>query len=352
MQARTIKLHHNTEKKLIQLKQSAERDNAYRVAKRIHAVLLNHSGNTSGEIARLIHVSRTRVSEWLKNYDQYGLESLYEGHRSGRPPRLNQSQMRELSDIIESGPISYGFLSGVWTSIMITEVIFLEFSIKYHPGHVRKILHEIGFSVQRPKRKLANADPIKQDKWRRYTYPNIKKKTKDLNATIIFEDEASFRQDSTLHATWAKRGQQPLVLNTGGRKSVKIFGCIDVVNSKFYYRREDVFNAQTYLRFLEQIAKKYYPQKVFFIQDNASYHKKEEVWLWFKENRKWMEVFNLPPYSPEFNAVEPLWHHTRMKGTHNRYFESEEEIYDVLKKTFASMQQNPKQIQGYIDAFF
>ena len=33
----------------------------------------------------------------------------------------------------------------------------------------------LGFSVQRPRRKLAKADPAEQDRWQRYTYPRLKK---------------------------------------------------------------------------------------------------------------------------------------------------------------------------------
>ena len=167
----------------------------------------------------------------------------------------------------------------------------------------------------------------------------------------MFEDEASFRQDSTLHATWARRGHQPLIPVTGQRKSVKIFGSIDVLAAKFIYRSDDVFNAVSYMGFLEQIAKRYHGQRVFYIQDNASYHKDGDVWLWFKDNRKWIEVYNLPPYSPELNAAERLWHHTRITGTHNRCFNSEAEVYDTVTKVFRSMQQNPKQIKGYLRPF-
>lgn len=140
---------------------------------------------------------------------------------------------------------------------------------------------------------------------------------------------------------------------TGQRKSVKIFGCVEITSAKFIYRRDQVFNAETYLGFLEQIAKHYYRRRrhVYYIQDNASYHKDGDVWLWFKDNRKWLEVFNLPPYSPEFNAAEPLWKYTRKTGTHNRYFENETEIVDTLTRVFRSIQKNPEQIRGYLNPF-
>src|SRR5258708_4240083 len=58
-------------------------------------------------------------------------------------------------DILDSGPVANGLDSGIWTSPMIAWVIETEFGIQYHPGHVRKLLHGWGFSVQRPRRVLA-----------------------------------------------------------------------------------------------------------------------------------------------------------------------------------------------------
>lgn len=171
-----LKLHPNTIKKLLRMKKESEIDGQYRVAKRIHAAILNHEGNTSGKIAELLKAPRSKVSHWLSNYLQYGEESFLEGYRSGRPGKLSAEQKQELSDIVESGPVSYGFLSGVWTAVMIGKVIKNEFDIDYDARHVRRILDELDFSLQRPKKLLAKADPKMQNRWIRYTYPLIKKK--------------------------------------------------------------------------------------------------------------------------------------------------------------------------------
>ena len=138
---------------------------------------------------------------------------------------------------------------------------------------------------------------------------------------------------------------------TGERRSVKVFGCVEVYATRFLYRRDVVFNALTYLGFLDQVARRYYPHRVIWIQDNASYHKHEDVWAWFRENRRWWTVVNLPPYSPEFNAAERIWYHTRLTGTHNRYFATEDELTDTLIRVFRSMQRRPGQIRGYLSAF-
>jgi transposase len=178
MLPRLLRLHPRTCSRLLRLRREAERDGAYRVAKRLQAVILNAEGRTSGELAGILKAPRSKVSEWLWRYQAYGVEGLLEGYRSGRPGRLSEPQLQRLGDLLDSGPVAYGLDSGVWTSPMISWVIQAEFGVAYHPGHVRKLLHGLGFSVQRPRRLLARADASEQDRWRRHTYPNLKKKPK------------------------------------------------------------------------------------------------------------------------------------------------------------------------------
>jgi hypothetical protein len=93
MRARHLALHHNTISKLARLKKDAEHAGAFRVAKRLHAVLLNAEDYTSGSIARILAAPLSKVSEWLRNYERYGYEGLLEGHRCGRPPELSAEQL-------------------------------------------------------------------------------------------------------------------------------------------------------------------------------------------------------------------------------------------------------------------
>lgn len=173
---------------------------------------------------------------------------------------------------------------------------------------------------------------------------------------IVFEDEASFRQSPTLHQTWAPLNSQPKIPTRGERNSQKILGAVSLYEIKFvYHHQTEYFNADTYINFLETtLLPSYYKknQRVYLIIDNASYHKKPEVWDWIKTNRKKIEVFLLPSYSPEFNAVERLWHHTRINSTHNRYFENPQQLCEALFSTFKKMQKTPIAVRGLIQPYF
>lgn len=135
-----------------------------------------------------------------------------------------------------------------------------------------------------------------------------------------------------------------------------MLGAVSVPGGQFVWRHQtDYFNADTYVSFLDEVLLPAYYRKdhrVFLIQDNASYHKKPEVWDWFKTHRRQVEVFLLPPYSPEYNATERLWHHTRKKSTHNRFFDQPEELCRSLFATFHEMQKHPETIQGFLNPYF
>jgi transposase len=186
--------------------------------------------------------------------------------------------------------------------------------------------------------------------------PESKKNAVREGAIIVFADEASFRQSPTLHQTWAPQNRRPEIPTRGERKTQKVLGAISLQGARFAYRHQlEYFDQDTYRSFLEEIVMPAYYRRghrVYLIQDNASYHKAPEVWDWFGEQRRRLEVFLLPKYSPEFNAQERVWQYTRRAATHNRYFAQPEELRSSLIGTFGDMQRHPEKLAGFLEPFF
>jgi transposase len=164
-----------TLQRLKTLRQEAQTDKAPRVALRLQAIMLSVQERTTGQIAQALQVDRTRVHAWIGAWNKYGDDGLLEGYRSGRPAQLSDLQREQLADLLESGPVAQGLNTGVWTSPLIAQILAEDFAVRYHPGHVRRLLKQLNFSVQRPKTRLVQADPKKQNRWIRYTHPNLKK---------------------------------------------------------------------------------------------------------------------------------------------------------------------------------
>ena len=128
------------------------------------------------DLAAEAGVTRGSVNRWLQWYEALGIDGLLTGDRPGAPPRLSEAQRAELTSLVESGPAAAGYQSGVWTGPMIGDLIEHRFGVRYHAHYVPELLHQLGFSVQRPRKRLARADAEAQDYWLRVRLPAIKKK--------------------------------------------------------------------------------------------------------------------------------------------------------------------------------
>lgn len=144
--------------------------------RRGRAVLGYIEGRRVVELAVELDVSRGSVNRWLQWYEAMGIAGLVTRTAPGPSRKLTDEQRAELTMLVEAGPLAAGYPSGVWTGPMIGDLIEHRFGVRYHKHNVPRLLHELNFSVQRPRKRLARADAAAQAIWFRKTYPAIKKK--------------------------------------------------------------------------------------------------------------------------------------------------------------------------------
>jgi transposase len=303
-------------------------------------------------IAAELEVVRASVNQWLRWYDTAGTEALQPRKAPGPAPRLDPGQRAELTRLIEEGPQAAGYTGGLWTGPRIGDLIRRRFGVRYHNHHIPRLLHRLGFSVQRPRKRLARADKEAQEIWITKRLPAIRKKAARCRGVVVFEDEASFWQDGSLHRTWSRVGVQPRVDTYGLRKTAHIFGAVALDTAKFTFRFADVFNGATFFEFLRQLVGRYDGRKVFLIIDNAPYHWLEDDGKrWLRQNRHRIEIHRLPPYSPEFMPMEGVWKTTRKLTTHNAFFVTPDQRDAKLTETFNVFQRRPEVIAAHVARF-
>jgi transposase len=178
------------------------------------------------------------------------------------------------------------------------------------------------------------------------------KKAARCRGVVLFEDEASFWLDGTLHRTWSRVGVQPRVDTYGQRKTAHVFGAVSLNEVDFTFQFSPVFNGRTFLEFLKLLVAKYTPWKIFLIMDNGPCHNLDaEGVAWLRANRRKIALYRLPPYSPEFNPMEPVWKVTRKMTTHNRFYATTAERDAALTATFRKFQRRPELIAGNLARF-
>jgi transposase len=144
--------------------------------RRLKAERLFRKGCSQAEIARQLGVSRQTACRWHAAWDSGGREALAGAGRTGRKPRLSGEQLCRLEAILLAGAPAAGYETDLWTLKRIAQVMRREFGVKFHVGHVWKVLGQLGWSCQRPERKARERNEEGIKRWVRYRWPQIKKR--------------------------------------------------------------------------------------------------------------------------------------------------------------------------------
>ena len=145
-------------------------------ARRLRAARLLRQGVSQAEIARQLGVHRQSVYRWAARVEQKGRAGLKKAGRAGRKPRLSAPDLRRLERGLKRGPEALGYASGLWTTGRVAELIELECDVTYHPGHVWRILKQLGWSCQRPSGRAVERDEARVRWWKTRRWPAMKKK--------------------------------------------------------------------------------------------------------------------------------------------------------------------------------
>ena len=144
--------------------------------RRFEAMRLLDGGCNQSETARRLKVARQTVSEWRRQDREQGPAGLRKAGRAGRKPRLDAAQLERLDLQLLQGPEAHGFPTPLWTCPRIARLIADQFGVRYHAGHVWKILRALGWSPQRPVGKARERNEEAIRRWKRTTWPGVKKK--------------------------------------------------------------------------------------------------------------------------------------------------------------------------------
>jgi transposase len=144
--------------------------------RRFRGLALLRQGMSPVDVARRLGVDRRSVRRWKAAARQRGQRALAARPAAGRPPRLNAADRRRLEQGLLRGARAAGFETDLWTCPRVAEWMARRFQVRYHPDHVCRLLHSLGWSPQKPQRQAIERDQKAIRHWMRSTWSAIKKK--------------------------------------------------------------------------------------------------------------------------------------------------------------------------------
>lgn len=123
----------------------------------------------------MIGCDPSSVMRWRDAWQEGGDAALKVVAASGRPRKLTNAQLKRLVKLLLRGPLKHGYATDLWTTARVAEVIERAFGVHYDPDHVGRLLHQLGWSHQKPERRAIERDEEAIEEWTRKRWPQVKK---------------------------------------------------------------------------------------------------------------------------------------------------------------------------------
>jgi transposase len=114
----------------------------------VFAVNMVLSGTPASQVGASAGFTKAAVTGWVKTVDEQGFEALRGQQRSGHPPKLTDSQLKEIDQALQADPGDYGYK--VWDGPSLSAYIKEKFDVEMGTRQCQRLFHKLGFSRIRP----------------------------------------------------------------------------------------------------------------------------------------------------------------------------------------------------------
>lgn len=321
--------------------------------KRKQAVRLRRRGETYKAIAEAVGVHERTVIHWLCLYEAEGMDALksrQRGRPSGAGRSLTVEQEKRIQQLItDKAPDQLKMTYALWTREAVKELIEQECKVKLAIRTVGKYLSLWGFTPQKPLKKAYEQNPKKVEQWLEESYPQIQAQAKAEKAEIYWGDETGVRSDCQCERGYAPKGKTPVIRLNAKRASTNMLSAITNQGKVRFKIFEGTMNAKILIDFMKRLIKSASGRKVFLILDNLKVHHAKVVKEWLEGEKKKIEVFYLPAYSPELNPDEYL-NCDLKQGVHSGPpARSKEQLEKKVVSHMRKLQKKPARVKKYFE---
>ena len=278
--------------------------------RRERAIELLQSGKTLSATARAVGAAPSSVLRWQRAFGLYGPEGLIAKPIPGRPSRVKAAQMRKLVRLLLQGAVS-GWLQNRFMDVnAYCQIDRKHFGVTYHPGHVWKLLRKLGWSCQKPERRALQRAETAIAHWKRYVWPQIKRRARRLGAWLVFADESGFLLIPNVKRTWSPKGETPIIRYKLQHKKLSAISALAVSPQRrrialYLQIRRKSFKGPDVQRFLHYLLQQV-RGPIILLWDQGPIHKHSSVRQFVQAHPR-LQIEEFPGYAPELNPAEYVW---------------------------------------------
>lgn len=285
-----------------------------RTYRRALALLARDRGTPVEEVAAMLGLHRSTISNWSQRYQQQGHpRALVDQAGRGRRRLLTPALLDVLQQALQHKPDQLGYMATEWTVPLLLEHLHRLTGVRVSDDTLRRQLHRMRYRFKRP-RYVLMPDPLLEKKRR------VRRRLHRIAArsVVLLEDETDLLLFPPLRAAWAKIGEQSHVVLSGRNAKRVLFGALNLATGERVFLRREHHKAADFCQFLHSLRAKYPSGHIALVLDEDPSHTARQSCLLASELD--IEFLSLPHRSPELNPVESLWREGKQKVCADRQY--------------------------------
>jgi transposase len=214
---------------------------------------------------------------------------------------------------------------------------------------VGRYLKKWGFTSQKPAKRAFQQSSAEVKTWLETEYPAIKSRALKEKAEIHWGDEMGLRSDHQAGRSYGRKGQTPVIPSSGYRFGCSVISTITNRGTLRFMVLKKRFNAGQFITMLSRLLKSVRTEKIFLIVDRHPVHRAVKVKSWLEKHNDKIEMFFLPPYSPELNPDEFLNNDVKSNAVGRKRAKDPEELEKNVSGFLRSKQKRPEMVKRYFN---
>ena len=259
-------------------------DHATLEVMRLRAIEATKAGMKATDLALAYGVHRRTVFRWLADYYKGGEQALKAKPIPGRPPKLAEPQMQSLAQAVtDKTPLEHGFEVGLWTLSILRELIRRQFGHTMSLSSVSRVMSLLGITV---------------------------------------------------------------VTATGRRFSLNMLSAVSPKGEFRFMLHDGTVTAPVFKTFLQRLMVGA-TNPVFVVVDGHPVHKSALVRQYIESQGGKLQLFFLPPYSPQLNPDEQVWAHVKRRVS-SQFVETKDEMKRLALGALRRIQKLPNLVRSFL----
>jgi len=279
-----------------------------RVQQKMEVMWLKSHGLSTDETAKLADVSPNTVRNYLREYDEGGLERL-KTMNYYQPESELESHRTTLKEYFEKNPPAT-------VKEAMSEIEALT-GIKRSETQVRAFMKKMGLKCRKVGMLPAKADPEEQAAFKAEKLEPRLEEAKAGKRAVFFVDAAHFVLAPFLGFLWSFT--RVFIKAPAGRQRFNVLGALNAITHELITVTNDAYiNAESFCALLVQLAALNLSVPITLVLDNARYQKCAVVTALAASLH--IELLYLPAYSPNLNLIERLWKFVKKECLYSKYY--------------------------------